>query len=100
MADRPDAKYLLVVGDGINYIDSSGEEVIHRLVEGLRDSDTQVVFSGLKRQVLDVLKATGLRDIIGNENIHATEEQAINSIYSRLGPEASDDLFCALPPEE
>jgi len=100
VADRPDAKYLLVVGDGINYIDSSGEEVIHRLVEGLRDSDTQVVFSGLKRQVLDVLKATGLRDIIGNENIHATEEQAINSIYSRLGPEASDDLFCALPPEE
>lgn len=100
VANRPDAKYLLVVGDGINYIDSSGEEVIHRLVEGLRDSGTQVVFSGLKKQVLDVLRATGLRDIIGEDNIMATEEQAINSIYSRLGPEASDDLFCALPPKE
>ena len=97
VANRPDAKYLLVVGGTINSIDSSGEEVIHHLVERLRESGTVVVFSGLKKQVLDVMKATGLYEVIGEENIFATDERAINSISNRIGPEASEDLFCALP---
>jgi len=97
VANRPDAKYLLVVGDAINYIDSSGEEVIHHLVERLREGGTEVVFSGLKKQVLDVMKATGLYELIGEDNIFATENQAIDAISNRIGPDADECLFCALP---
>lgn len=100
VANRPNAKYLLVSGGAINFIDSSGEEVIRHLVERLRESGTQIVFAGLKKQVLDVMKATGLYDVIGEENIFATEGLAINDISKRIGPDASKDLFCALPSKE
>ncbi|HSD60646.1 MAG TPA: SulP family inorganic anion transporter, partial [Burkholderiales bacterium] len=35
VANHPDARYVLVVGDGINQLDASGEEVVHHLVERL-----------------------------------------------------------------
>ena len=97
VAARPNAKYLLVVGDAINELDASGEEVIHHLVERLREGGTEVVFSGLKKQILDVMRSTGLFDMIGNDNIFATQYQAITAIAERLGDEANDDLFCVVP---
>ncbi len=98
VAAKPNAKYLLVVGDAINQLDASGEEVVHHLVERLRDAGIQIVFSGLKKQVLDVMRHTGLFDLISQTNIFATEDQAIAAIYERLGDEAADDLFCSLKP--
>jgi len=52
VAKYPEAKFLLVVGDAINEIDASGEEVLHHLVDRLHEHDVTVVFSGLKRQIL------------------------------------------------
>jgi SulP family sulfate permease len=98
LADHPKAKYFLVVGDGINQLDASGEEVIHHLVERLHSVGVTLVFSGLKKQVLDVMRATGLFDAISQSNIFATEDQAIAAIYERLGDDAGDDLFCAVKP--
>jgi SulP family sulfate permease len=97
VADHKQAKYLLVVGDGINQIDATGEELLRHLVERLREAGVELVFSGLKKQILDVLRATGLFDQIGRHNIHATENQALASIYERLGAEAADDLLCPVP---
>ncbi len=97
VAAKPNAKYLLVVGDAINQLDASGEEVVHHLVERLREGGIEVVFSGLKKQILDVMRATGLFEKIGQHNIFATEDQAIAAIYERLGETAADDMFCAMP---
>lgn len=98
LASRPEAKYVLIVGDGINQLDASGEEVVHHLVERLRQSGVELVFSGLKKQVLDVMRNTGLIDLVGEHNIFATEDQALAAIYERLGDVAADDLLCPLPP--
>ncbi len=97
VSSHPQAKYLLIVGDGINQLDASGEEVVHHLVERLRESGMELVFSGLKKQVLDVMRSTGLFDLIGQHNIFATEDQALADIYERLGEEAADDLLCPVP---
>jgi SulP family sulfate permease len=97
VAAKPNAKYLLVVGDAINQLDASGEEVVHHLVERLREGGIEVVFSGLKKQILDVMRATGLFEKIGQKNIFATEDQAIAAIYDRLGETAADDMFCVMP---
>jgi SulP family sulfate permease len=43
------------------------------------------------------MRSTDLFDLIGQENIFATEDQAINEIYHRLGDQAADDLFCSIP---
>ena len=95
VSDHPDAKYLLVVGDGINQMDASGEEVLHQIVERLGENGMTVVFSGLKKQILDVMRATGLFQIVSQENIFADEDKALDAIYEHLemtGPEA----FCPL----
>jgi sulfate permease, SulP family len=95
MADHQEAKYLLVVGDAINSIDSSGEEMLHNLVAQLQQSGVEIVFSGLKKQILDVMRATGLFEFVGENNIFATEDQALADISLRLGEEGTcDALFC------
>jgi SulP family sulfate permease len=93
VANHPDAKYVLVVGDGINQLDASGEEVVHHLVERLHSIGTTLVFSGLKKQVLDVMHATGLFDMIGQDKVFDTQELAIAAIYVQLGESGADDLF-------
>jgi len=95
MADHREAKFLLVVGDGINFIDSSGEEMLHNLLRQLHQSGVEVVFSGLKKQVLDVMRATGLFGFIGEQNIFPTKDQALLAISCRLGEESEGcALFC------
>jgi len=53
----------------------------------------ELVFSGLKKQILDVMRATGLYLLIGEQNIFATEDQALAAIMQRLGEEAKDDAL-------
>jgi SulP family sulfate permease len=98
VSNHPDAKYILIVGDAINQLDASGEEVVHHLVERLNSAGITLVFSGLKKQVLDVMRATGLFETIGQDKIFATVDQAIAAIYGQLGENAADDLFCAVSP--
>lgn len=84
VADHPDAKYVLVVADGINQLDASGEEVLSHLIDRLSSNGITMVLSGLKRQVLQVLHRTHLSEQLGRENIFPTEEVALDSIYERL----------------
>ena len=91
VADNPNAPYVLIVGDGINDIDASGEEVIHHLVERLNENGVVVLFSGLKKQVHDVMHATGLREVIGEKRFFSTAEQALEAIYARAEYAGEDD---------
>ena len=97
-AHKPEADFLLIVGDGINQLDASGEEVLHHVISRLRGNGVTVVFSGLKKQVLDTLTRTGLRNVIGNDNIFATADQALESIYAQLDVAAGGPVVCSLRP--
>jgi SulP family sulfate permease len=97
VAEHRQAEFLLVVGDGINYLDASGEEMLHNVVARLHESGVETVFSGLKKQVLDVMRRTGLNLAIGEDNVFATEEQALDAIARRLGETAGDDVLLNHP---
>jgi SulP family sulfate permease len=83
VASNPDAPYLLIVGNGINELDASGEEVIHHIVERMRGVGIVVLFAGMKKQVVDVMRATGLYEVIGEKSFFASAEHALEKIYSR-----------------
>jgi len=101
VSDKPNAKYVLVVSDGINQLDASGEDVLHNLNARLRENGIILVFSGLKRQILDVLRQTGLMASIGEENFHATEGMALESISKELGNDPELELnYCLLKPAQ
>ena len=97
-ADHHEAKFILVVSDGINQLDASGEEVLHHLVQRLHDNGVQLVFSGLKRQILKIMIRTKLIDFIGRQNIHATADQALEAIYQHLDAAADGEVYCPLRP--
>lgn len=92
VAANPKAPFLLIVADGVNEMDASGEEVVHHIVDRLRGNGVTVVFSGLKKQVIDVMRATGLFDVITQANIFATADQALTAIYARAGHAEADAL--------
>jgi SulP family sulfate permease len=54
------------------------------VVERLRSNGIRVVFSGLKKQVIDVMRHSGLFDYIGQENIFPDEDKALDSIYAEV----------------
>lgn len=93
VAAHPAIKVLLISGASINRMDASGEEVVRHLVERLRDAGITVVFSGLKKQVLDVMHSTGLDALIGADNLLPNDEQALAAIYRRLGRDGRGELL-------
>ena len=95
-ARNPKAKFILIVGDGINEIDASGEEVIRHLVERMHESGITMVFSGLKLQVLRVMEKTGLYSVIGAQNMFRTEDAALDAIYQWVNDPTFDVKFCPL----
>lgn len=97
-ARNPKAKFILVVGEAINEMDGSGEEVIRHLVQRLRDNGVTMIFSGLKMQVLRVMEHTGLYAEIGEQHFFRTEDQALDAIYQWISDPSFDAKLCPLQP--
>ena len=95
-AQNPKAKYILIVGDGINEIDASGEAVIRQLAGRLQENAITMVFSGLKTQVLRVMEKTGLYAMIGAQHFFRTEDAALDAIYQWVNDPTFDAKFCPL----
>ncbi len=82
---KPDLRYVIVVADGINQIDATGEDMLSHLVERLHAGHIEVLFTGLKKQVLDVFTRTGFLSTIGPDRVFRTEEQALQYAWNKLG---------------
>jgi len=98
VARFPKARHILVVANGINQIDASGDEAIRHLVEQLRDGGITLAFSGMKTQVTGVLAATGTLDVIGAGNLFIHEDDALRALMERIDDPAFDADACPLRP--
>jgi SulP family sulfate permease len=85
VALMPDLRYVIVVGDGINQVDATGEEMLAHLVERLETTGIVVLLTGLKTHVLDVLRRTGLYERHGAGRFFRTEDQALDYAWQQLG---------------
>jgi SulP family sulfate permease len=93
LAKKPQTRFLLVVANGINQMDASGDEAVRHLVERLRAGGIEVLFCGVKKQVLDVMRRTGLDQLIGAERLFPNEDQALAAIYAALGRDGRGELL-------
>ena len=85
IAAKPDLKYVIVMGEGINQIDATGEEMLSHLAERLDKAGIQLLFTGLKKQVMDVFLRTGLYERLGPQRLFRTEDQALDYVWKTLG---------------
>ncbi|MGB5644852.1 MAG: SulP family inorganic anion transporter [Gammaproteobacteria bacterium] len=79
----PDAKAILVIGQGINRMDASGEEKLRALVGDLKAAGVTLVLAGLKKQVVEALDRARLNEVIGRENIFSNKTRAIRILQDR-----------------
>ncbi|MFA6314410.1 MAG: SulP family inorganic anion transporter, partial [Sterolibacterium sp.] len=77
-------KYILVVASGINHIDASAVEMLRRLVRRLGECGITLVFSGAKRQFLEVVERTGLAAEIGEECLFGSDAMALQALLRRV----------------
>jgi anti-anti-sigma factor len=78
----PELKHILVVCNGINDMDASGEEMLSLIVDRVRSAGYGISLAGLNENVLSVMKRTHLFEKIGQENIYSTIHLAVENIHS------------------
>lgn len=81
---NPKAERVLVNGEGINEIDASGESMLRELVNNVREGGKDLIFVGLKPQIIEVMERSGFIAFIGKDNFfdsiaHAREILGVTS---------------------
>jgi SulP family sulfate permease len=89
VASFPKATAVLVIGNGINRIDASGTEAIKALAIDLKAAGCTLMFSGLKKQVLDAIERADLRPLLGQENIFPNKAIALDRLTQLEGAAAT-----------
>ena len=88
--DANERKHLLIIANGVNFIDLAGAEWITREVLKWKMRGGGIYFVGLKLISQDILKNGGFSAIIGEENFFKDKNSAIASIYNKLEPNKCD----------
>ena len=80
----PGARAILVIGNGINNIDASGEEKIREIGLYLRAEGVTLTFCSLKQPVRDLFDRAGLTVVLGKENVFKSRDLAFQTLEARL----------------
>jgi SulP family sulfate permease len=93
LAAKRDAewKHVLIIASGINFIDVTGAEMLTQEAQRLRSRGGALYLCGLKATARETLRRGGYINVIGQENLFSSKEEAIRLIFQRL-----DKGRCAL----
>jgi MFS superfamily sulfate permease-like transporter len=92
IATMPHLRHLVIVGNGINELDASGEEMLSTLVGRLREAGYEVSLTGLNDGVLDVLRRTRLYERIGEDRLFRNVATAVETLYADAHKGTAEEL--------
>jgi SulP family sulfate permease len=95
MQMKKNLKHFVIIANGINEMDASGEETLSLLVDRIRSAGVDISLSGVNESVLKVLRRTHLLEKIGQDHIYPTQEQAISALYAHTH-KGTDEKECPL----
>jgi SulP family sulfate permease len=95
MRKHRDLKHMVIVCNGINDIDASGEEALSLLIDRVRSAGVEISLSGVNEAVMKVFQRTHLLQKVGEEHIYTTMEKAISANYEVTHREG-DETVCPL----
>jgi sulfate permease, SulP family len=81
MRAKPKLKHIILVSNGINDIDASGEETLSLLVDRVRSAGVDISLSGVNEAVMKVLRKTHLTEKIGPDHLFPTMDRAIQKMH-------------------
>ncbi len=91
MRTKPRLKHIVIVSNGINDMDASGEEALSLLVDRVRSAGTDISLSGVNEPVIRVLRRTHFLEKIGEDHLYPTMEVAISANYTQSHAEALEE---------
>ncbi|NQT39594.1 MAG: STAS domain-containing protein [Planctomycetes bacterium] len=91
----PELRHILLVANGINDMDASGEDALALAVDNVRAAGIEFSMSGIKENVLALMKRTHLYEKIGEENIFPSQPTAIRTIWG-AAHQGSEEKRCPL----
>ena len=95
LATTRDLRHVLLVGNAINELDASAEEMLSSLIDKLHHAGYQVSFSGLNDSILDVMRRTHLYEKIGDNHMFRNVQMALQAIHAKAH-ENSQEKECPL----
>ncbi len=87
MASRPDIKYIIFDAEGVNQIDSTGEEVLKHVYERLEENGVILIVARMKRQFMQSVRRTGLLEQMGEDKFFARIQYSLDFVWNSLGDE-------------
>lgn len=81
MRAKKGLKHIILVANGINDIDASGEETLSLLIDRVRSAGVDISLSGVNEAVLKVIRRTHLYAKIGENHVFSTMEKAISIVH-------------------
>lgn len=90
---------VVVAAEPMADIDTTGAEVLSRLLDELDDAGVSLVFAGLKGPVKDRLRRYGLYERIGPRGFHSTIGRAVSAYVAESGVEWIDWEDLPGPPD-
>jgi MFS superfamily sulfate permease-like transporter len=81
MRAKKNLKHIVLVSNGINDIDASGEETLSLLVDRVRSAGLDISMSGVNESVMSVLRRTHFPEKFGEDHIFPTMEKAVRTIH-------------------
>jgi SulP family sulfate permease len=70
LANTPKLRVLIIDGVSITDVDASGEMMLRETFKRLTDGGINVLFTRIKRPIMEIFKRTHLRDDVGKEHFH------------------------------
>ncbi|WP_319468008.1 SulP family inorganic anion transporter [uncultured Pseudodesulfovibrio sp.] len=70
-------RHIIIVANGINDMDASGEEALSLIVDRVRSGGLDISLCGVNESVMAVLERTHLLEKIGSDHVYPTMETAI-----------------------
>jgi anti-anti-sigma factor len=95
MRKHRELKHMVIVCNGINDIDASGEEALSLLIDRVRSAGIEISLSGVNEAVMKVFNRTHLLQKVGEDHIYTTMEKAIGANYE-LTHREGDEAVCPL----
>ncbi len=88
----PELKYVVIIGVGISELDSSGAQMLAETVTKMRREGYEMSFANMSDAVIDVMKRTGLYDLIDEHHIFGTAHGAIEQAWHTAHADSNEKL--------
>jgi SulP family sulfate permease len=95
VSSMPELRHIIIVANGINELDASGEDMLSTLIDRLRGQGYDISLTGTNDHVMDTMKRTYLYYKIGENNMYRNVAKALEAIHEKAH-EDTDEEVCPL----